>query len=111
MTDISYLYYVSVSPYREILLALSKAESLNFYETYKFTSGLLPNIGCMQLEIALLELENSGLIVQINGCFSICEDWIKQLVLFLNEFQELENELDNCNAVFEHETVKRTASI
>lgn len=105
MTDMNYLYYASVSPFKETLLVLAKMDLLNLYEIHSFVSGILPSIGLFQLETVLLELENSGLVVQINGCFAISEDWFKQLVLFLNEFSA-ERDFGGCNAIFEREAAK-----
>lgn len=109
MSEMGYLYYTTVTPYREILIVLSKANALNFHSVAKIVPKLSGNIGTAQVEKALIELERAGLIAQINGCYLICEDWLKQLVLFLNEFNQLQSELDNCNAVFSAKAKKAQA--
>ncbi|MCX8190006.1 MAG: hypothetical protein N3F05_02130 [Candidatus Diapherotrites archaeon] len=110
MSDMGYLYYTTVTPYREILVLLSKANAMNPHSIAKNIPRYLERISAEKVQKALFELEKAGLIVQVNGCYLICEDWLKQLVLFLNEFNQLESELDNCNAVFSSKAKKAQAN-
>ncbi|MEM4663044.1 MAG: hypothetical protein QXM75_03410 [Candidatus Diapherotrites archaeon] len=110
MSDMSYLYYATVTPYKEVLLTLAKVSPANFHMISKMVLKSCSNIGILQIEKALEELKNAGVVVEINSCYIIPEDWLRQLVLFLNEFDQLHSETDNCNAVFNKDQVSKTSS-
>ena len=101
MRRLDYLHYTNNPPFRELLFILAKGQALNPYEAYIKTMQFLPNITQQQVESALIELELRGLLIRINSCFAIAEEWLRELVLFLNEFTELQNEIEGYAAILE----------
>jgi len=101
MPELDYLNYTNCSPYKEILLVLAVKRALNPHEVFEHVKEKLPYANIVEVKNALFELEQHGLLININNCFTIAEEWLRNLVLFLNEFEELENSLTKYNAMLQ----------
>jgi hypothetical protein len=107
MSRLDYLHYTNNPPYRELLFILAREQALNSYEAYIKTLKFAPNVTQRQVESALVELELRGILIRVNDCFTIAEDWLRELVLFLNEFAELQDELESYTAMLQRKGAKR----
>lgn len=98
MSQLDYLNYTNCSPYKEVLAVLALEQALNAYQIHERVKKKLPYVSIIEIKNALFELERRGLLMNVNNCFTIAEDWLRNLVLFLNEFEELEESLAKYNA-------------
>ena len=101
MPRLDYLNYTNNPPFRELLSVLARAHALNPYEAYAKTKRFLPGLTLRQVEAALVELELRGLLIRINNCFAIAEDWLRELMLFLDEFDKLQDAMAGYAALLE----------
>lgn len=106
MPELDYLNYTNCSPYKEILLVLSVKQAMNSQQVFEHVKKRLPYVNIVEVKNALLELELHGLLININNCFTIAEDWLRNLVLFLNEFEELEETLAKYDAILQQNLTK-----
>ena len=107
MSRLDYLHYTNNPPYRELLFILAREQALNSYEAYIKAIKYVPNVTQRQIESALMELELRGILIRVNDCFTIAEDWLRELVLFLNEFESLQSELENYAAMLQRKGAGR----
>jgi len=101
MDRIAFLAYTNRSPYKEMLACLALEEGINHTELLERLIGRSIGLSVENLQLNLEELEENGLIASINECYLFREDWVKQMVLFLDEFEETKNEIDICEALIQ----------
>jgi len=101
MNRLQFLSYTNRSPYKEMLACLALEEGINHTELLERLIGRSIGLEMEHLKLNLEELEESGLIASINECYLFRENWVKEMVLFLDEFEETKNEIDICEALIQ----------
>lgn len=101
MGELDFLAYTNRSPYKEALGCLALDEGMNLFELMNKMIDRSVGITAAELRNALAELEYIGFITRVNGCYHFHENWVKELILFLDEFEESKKELDLCQLMLE----------
>ena len=103
MDRLEFLQYLNRSPYKEALASLAGAEGANVFQVMNSMVDRRVGTSVEELRIALFELECDGLLLQVNECYHFKDSWFKELVRFLDEFEETGKEMDICEALLERE--------
>jgi len=101
MGRLDFLNYTNRSPYKEVLACLALEEGMNLFELMNKVIDRSVGLTASELRKALVELEFNGLIARVNDCYLFNENWLRELVLFLDEFEESKKELDLCQLMLE----------
>ncbi|GEM_PF-1537957 len=101
MRRLDFLNYTNRSPYKEVLACLALEEGVNLFELMNKVIDRSVGLTASELKKALIELEFNGLIARVNDCYLFNESWLRELVLFLDEFEESKKELDLCQLMLE----------
>jgi len=109
MDRIEFLSYTNRPPYREMLACLALEEGINRFELLERLIGRSIGTTIEHLELDLEELEESGLIASVNDCYLFRENWLKEMVLFLDEFEETKNEIDICEALIQRKKQEKNS--
>lgn len=96
MSNLEFLNYLNRTPYKEVLACLALEEGLNPHQVLDRLIDRKVGTTIWDLKRALTEMECGGLIASVNNSFYFHENWLKELVLFLDEFEESSKELDLC---------------
>ncbi len=94
MGELDFLGYMNRTPYKEALACLALEEGLNLFELMNKMIDRSIGTTAPELRNALTELEYRGLLVRVNERYHFNENWLRELVLFLDEFEESKKELD-----------------
>ncbi len=101
MERLEFLHYLNRSPYKEALACLALEEGVNHFQLLDKMIDKRIGTTVSGLKKALSELEGKGMVASVNGCYLFQENWLKELVLFLDEFEESSKEMDLCKIMLE----------
>ena len=99
MGKLEFLNYVNRSPHKEALASLALEEGMNSHQVLERLVGRRVGTDFAELRVALFELECNGLLASVNDCYHFQETWFKELVRFLDEFEESKKEMDLCEVM------------
>ena len=101
MGRLEFLQYTNRALYKESLACLALEEGITHFQLLDRLIGRNVGTSVQALKEALGEMESDGLIMSVNSCYMFQENWLKELVLFLDEFEESKKEIDLCEALLE----------
>jgi len=107
MERLEFLGFVNRTPYKEALACLAIEEGLNTFELMDKLIGRSVGTTVADLQDVLSELQGKGLLASVNDRYHFHETWFKELVLFLDEFEESKREIDLCEVLLKKSCSKK----
>lgn len=96
MSELDFLNYLNRTPYKEVLACLALKEGMNSFQLLDKLIDRSVGTTATKLKKTLNQLGSEGLIASVNSAFYFQEKWLKELILFLDEFEESKKEMDLC---------------